>query len=451
MTAAILSCLLIYTAVVLFRPHWGIYTILALLPAYQIRFDVFGLPTTLLEWLILILAVVVLTRWLVRFPLNWPVSVAGLRKIRWLLFFILLFFLASLVSVFVSPVPVKALGIFKAYVFEGVLFWLLCLMLINSPKKLSYCFWALGLSVIALSLFGIFQYFTLYRLPPSWWGPGIEPRRVVSLYTYPNAVALLIAPILALFTALLIFRKKTEPTGKIIPSSPPPGGEEGGGEGVFIISKPFIITVLSLGLILLVLTFSRGGWIGYALSVLFLTLFSQYRKFILTALVIGILAILLIPTSRNRLLSAFTGTDPAGQERIKLWQTTADIIKDQPILGAGLMGFREWYGALRPNNNDEILNYPHNFFLNFWTETGLFGLLAVLGMLIWTFWQGIRLLRRDPSARPIILAVLAAWIALLGHGMLDAPFFKNDLSILFWFLLAIIPTLTLLKTPQEAR
>ncbi|MEK9181146.1 MAG: O-antigen ligase family protein [Patescibacteria group bacterium] len=429
MTVFIFISLAVYFLVILRKPHWGIYLILTLLPAYQIRFTVWGVPATFLELLVLILAAVTF----LHLAITWvetrtaPISLRLWRQNFEQLFFLLFLFLAAgAVAAAVSPSSLKALGIFKAYFAEGFLFWLLFIILIDSKEKLYGCMKALGVLVCYLAGFGLYQFFTLYRLPPAWWGLGLEPRRVVSLYTYPNAVALLITPILSLFTALLIFYKNIQAQ----------------------ISKKFLIVTLALGLILLVLTFSRGGWIGYAFAVLLLTLFSQYRKYILAALAIGLVVILLIPMSRNRLLPAFSGQDPAGNERIKLWQTTGQIIAAQPVLGAGLMGFREWYGAMRPNNHDEILNYPHNFFLNFWVETGLFGLLSVLGILLWTFWEGWKIYKSRPEYQTLILAGFAALAALLAHGMLDAPFFKNDLSILFWFLLAIVPVLKSLEKNQ---
>jgi len=422
----------IYAAVSVVRPAWGLYAILALLPAYQLRFSVFGLPTTFLEGLLLILTVVTIFQ---AFRLKaWRTK---LRKLTWPIFFILLFVAAGAISVLVSPVFLKALGVFKAYILEGAVFWLLCLLLIDSKTKLYRCLGALGFLVVYLSLFGIYQFFTLYHLPPSWWGPGVEPRRIVSLFTYPNAVSLLITPILAMFTALFFLAQ----TGN--------DSERREERSVFL-PKSFLTIVNLSGIVLLILTFSRGAWIGYIASIIFLLLFTKYKKTILLALGIGVLGLLIIPVSRARLLPVFLGTDPAGQERFKLWHKAGEIIGASPVFGSGLMGFRDWYGALRQINTDEILNYPHNFFLNFWVETGLFGLLAVISMLAWTAAKAQGFYRMHIESRPVVIATLSAWVALVVHGQFDSPFFKNDLAILFWFLLVIIPALYSINTSQEA-
>jgi putative inorganic carbon (HCO3(-)) transporter len=174
-------------------------------------------------------------------------------------------------------------------------------------------------------------------------------------------------------------------------------------------------------------------------------LFSKLKKTLLVFLVSVVALTFLIPATRQRLIPVFTGKDPAGQQRILLYEGAWKIIRVQPVLGAGLMGYRDWYGALRASQRDEILNYPHNFFLNFWVETGLFGLLSVLGMLSWTLVAAVRIYRAKPQNQALVLAVLAAWLALLVHGQFDAPFFKNDLAIFFWFLLAAIPVLACLS------
>ena len=433
--------LIIYFLITLYRPHWGIYIILLLLPSYQIRFQVFGIPSTFLEWLILILALSVFIKMLlsnhgrisqisIKAPPKVlrnpnPVQDKRLRTIfqnfPGLMIAMGIFLIASIIAIFVSPQTLKALGLFKAYIAEGILFWFLFVLLIDTREKLFSSIKALGLLIVYLSIFGLFQFFTLYRLPPSWWGPGTEPRRVVSLFTYPNAVALLITPILAIYSTLLIFKNKINNN----------------------LSATFLIVVNLLGITLLILTFSRGALLGYITAIFLLLFFSQFKKTAFALLTIGVVLILVIPATRNRITPIFTGTDPASYERIKLYKGSFEIIKQSPILGTGLYGFRNAYEELRGSNADEILNYPHNFFLNFWIETGILGLVAIMAMLIWTFQFGKKLYLQNREIQPLVLAVFAGLIVILVHGQVDAPFFKNDLAILFWFWLALLPTISM--------
>ncbi|MBI4054215.1 MAG: O-antigen ligase family protein [Candidatus Doudnabacteria bacterium] len=420
--------LVVYLLLTFFRPVWGTYLILLLLPTYQIRFQFFGLPTTFLEWMILLHALVTAV-WLLKKNIKLPLKKIVL-PLRWFIILAGAFATAAFLSVFVAPNTVKALGIFRAYILEALIFCVLLLVWINTKERLYRCFLCLGALVGYLAIFGFFQYLTLFALPPSWWGPGAEPRRVVSLFSYPNAVSLLIGPVLAALTALLVIKPQDHLVER---------------------HKKIIIFVLSLGIGLLVLTFSRGGWLGYTAATAFLLPFTKLKKTLLVLMAAAVVGSLMIPTFQERVLPALRGEDPAGQERLKLWAGAWEIIKIQPVLGTGLTGFREWYGALRTTNQDEILNYPHNFFLNFWVETGLLGLLAILGVFLWNFKTAAGMFTTRVSSRPLILAALAGLVNIFVHGLVDAPFFKNDLALSFWFFLSIIPAALLAENikPNE--
>jgi len=41
----------------------------------------------------------------------------------------------------------------------------------------------------------------------------------------------------------------------------------------------------------------------------------------------------------------------------------------------------------------------------------------------------------EQNGKMILLALMASMITLLVHGLVDVPYFKNDLSILFWLII----------------
>ena len=59
----------------------------------------------------------------------------------------------------------------------------------------------------------------------------------------------------------------------------------------------------------------------------------------------------------------------------------------------------------------------------------------IIGAAIAVTWGGWRRLR--DGWRPYQLGVLLALLAVVVHGMVDVPYFKNDLSFEFWTLLGI--------------
>ena len=123
-----------------------------------------------------------------------------------------------------------------------------------------------------------------------------------------------------------------------------------------------------------------------------------------------------------------------------MWEGTWRLLKAHPIFGAGLAGFPFLYNIYRDPAHVELFPYPDNFFLAIWSELGLAGL-AIFGWLIIKYIREIiRLLRKniDPYFRQIILGLAAAMIGLFSHGLVDTPYFKNDLSVMFWLSIGIL-------------
>lgn len=370
--------------------------ILALLPAYLIRLKIFGLPTTLLELLILLFLLACLVqfkRW------DWQ----KITKLRWLNLATGLFILAGIVSTIVSPETMKALGELKAFIFEPILVSYAALLVIQSEEDLKIALRWLFVSASLISLFGIIQYFTYINLPLRFWGTGAEIERISSVFDYPNALALYLAPLFGFFTVLLL--EKFE----------------------LIKEKKSYLFGLCLMLIALILTFSRGAWLAIFVTLLLLALRHFNLKKIILALVVVTAVLFFIPPIRNRISLGLT--DPSSSAHWDLMKIGIEKVIQGPILGNGLAGFPDT--LKQANFQGEILNYPHNIFLNFWLELGLLGLISFCGICILVFEQ----YKKHPKASTLACGMFI--MVLILHGLVDAPYFKNDLSVLFWFMVAV--------------
>ena len=122
--------------------------------------------------------------------------------------------------------------------------------------------------------------------------------------------------------------------------------------------------------------------------------------------------------------------DVSGDVRLALWQGTGNLLAARPWRGAGLSGFPTVYAEYKLDKHVELLQYPHNIFLDFWVELGILGLAWLLATLLiyWRSLLGWYRARQDPEA--IILA--AVMVAIVVYGIVDVPYFKNDLSVMFW-------------------
>ena len=163
---------------------------IAAMPLFVIRFSLFGLPTTVLE--ITILAAVITTilaYW--RKLRDWP-TIAQLA---------VLWVIIGLVSALYSPHQWSALGLWRAYFLEATLL-AGCVWTQVRQRGTQYVA-SLRMVVATLicmgtvvGLYAIYQHFTGYGIPPPWQDESV--RRVTAWLGYPNAVGLLLAPLVGL-------------------------------------------------------------------------------------------------------------------------------------------------------------------------------------------------------------------------------------------------------------
>src|SRR3989344_7630291 len=193
----ILLALVLFAGLVSLKREWGIYLIVLLLPTYQIRFQLGSIPLTFLECMILLLAgaefFYLAKNEKITQTLKQTFGTNFLRSA-----FIFLFLGAAAISVFMGPDLQKSAGIFKAYFFDAILFYFLVILIIDNEKKLNRLWQILEILITYISIFGIYQFLTLTSLPVSWWAVNVASRRITSLLNHPNALALLLGPVLAM-------------------------------------------------------------------------------------------------------------------------------------------------------------------------------------------------------------------------------------------------------------
>jgi O-antigen ligase len=147
--------------------------------------------------------------------------------------------------------------------------------------------------------------------------------------------------------------------------------------------------------------------------------------------------------------------DPASPDntlslRLSLWRSALNLLAHHPLLGGGLSGFQSSVQPYRDPAYREALIDPHNLFLNFWSETGLLGLLAFVWLSVVAVRYVARGVRGGSGSRALSIGVGAALLAVLVHGLLDVPYFKNDLALVFWVLLAV-QVASLARSPRLSR
>lgn len=390
--------------------------IVFLLPAYLLRFQVWFIPMTILELMILIVfGAFVWLRITNRYECT--NDKLSFSSYKWLILALIFF---STIAVFVSSNKLASLGVWKAYFIEPILFFIVFINTIKTKKDLKRIFIALGLSAIIVSAFAIFQKFTgLFIYNAEWQAEAT--RRVTSFFGYPNAVGLYLAPIVVLFAGIAL--QKLQKITKVTKM-----------DGLQIFG---CAAVIILGGMAIWFAKSEGAMAGVAFGLIFLGLFfKKLRSATLIFLACCLLAFIFIPQVNHFIIEKATLGDYSGNIRVIIWQETIQMLEQSPIFGVGLSNFQT---AIQPFHHTfrlyEIYFYPHNIILNFWTEIGVLGLLTMILLVIKIFTNYLKV--KNEENKGLYLILLCVMIAILVHGLVDVPYFKNDLAVLWWLIFGV--------------
>ncbi len=386
------------------KPAWAIYFVIAALPlSYQVRTSLFGLPLTLLELMILLLFPVFLIRnkfnwWpdFCRQPFFWPTAAV-------------LFF--ATISTFTSPNFIGGAGIWKAYFIEPVLFFVVVTNTIKTKKELPQLLWVLGISALYLSVIACWQKFSGWNMPEAFLKPDGSVDRVVSVFGYPNALGLYLGPIIILFTGFLRFGEKK------------------------ILGQLAKIIVIVSSFVAIILAQSEAAIISVLAIWLMLLLINKKTRLLALAIIATALILFFAaPPINEYLTTKLLLRDYSGFIRRLIWTESWQMLRDNWLWGAGLAGYQAKIASYHLPTF-EIYLYPHNIILNFWSELGIFGLFSFIWLGVVFIWKNIKNAITD-NGRIISITLIAVILQMIIHGLVDAPYLKNDLSVLFWLILA---------------
>jgi len=462
----VLIFILIFAIAAIRDFRWGLFIFLASLPSYLIRFKIFGLPTTMLEVMFWILFFIWITRMARR---GGPADNSNISVIRVgisplvkskIFLPVIIFFVSSIIAIWVSPNHLAALGIWRAYFLEPMIFFVMLISTVGGETANNTVgglaayklVWPLAISVFYISIIAIAQRFFGLAIPSPWQAE----LRVTSVFDYPNAVGLFVAPILMLILGLLISRIFANCTDLVTP--PHPRTPRSLGERVvrggiirvirvgisplvksrawFDVKTVFLVITFFLGILAIIFAKSDGAIIGLAagLAVFGLLYNRKARLAVAVAIIVISIVILAVPGVGERVANQFLLGDWSGYVRQTMWGETWQMLKDNPLFGAGLAGYQTVFAPYHEAKGIEIFLYPHNIIFNFWSELGILGLLAFGWMIIGWF---KRLQIADCRLQIFCVAATASMIVLLVHGLADVPYFKNDLAFLFWTIFAV--------------
>ena len=215
------------------------------------------------------------------------------------------------------------------------------------------------------------------------------------------------------------------------------------------ITKAFYFLSVIAIVACLILTWSRGAWLGAIIALVVFFLASNFRN--IWAVIIGLasmpaLALILPYEFVDRFTSTFSMNDSTVTYRFDTWKGVAGMIKDYfwTGIGVGESAFMQIYPKYALSGTETVM-HSHNLFLQILLELGILGLLVFL-IIIFMFTQkcfvGIKESRRGSKSRLMTSAGLASVCGALVTGLTDHTFYNYRVFLVFWVFVALTVALT---------
>lgn len=201
--------------------------------------------------------------------------------------------------------------------------------------------------------------------------------------------------------------------------------------------------IYAILLLALIIATRSMGAIGGTMLVMLIYFFKRsnlnFLKSAAAKIIIAILSlIVLLGIFYTKILPTYQTEWSSLDERGEIWLTSAEFLKNPStsIFGLGFGQFQDHYfknvaEVLGHEPLDYYVLQPHNIFLLFQFNFGLPGLLFIIFIILLTIKALIKF-KGKPDLRIIAYFMLLYFFI---HGLIDTPFFKNDMLILFILIL----------------
>jgi putative inorganic carbon (HCO3(-)) transporter len=350
-------------------------------------------------------------------------------------FLALLYWSAVSIATAMSPVKKAAfVGWQKLTLY--LLFFALVARVLRSPRIRSCVIAVYLLAALAVSVYGLQQWFSGTAALATWVDPTSPLSKTTRVYSYlgnPNLLAGYLIPAIA-FSVAAVFVWQSW------------------------MQKALAAVMVMVNGVCLALTFSRGGWIGIvvAVGVLLLLLahwWSIYlpqfwRRWSLpivlgSAAVVVALAVIIVEPLRDRVGSMFAGRgDSSNNFRINVWMAAIEMIKDHPIwgIGPGNVVFNKIYPLYMRARYSALSAY--SILLEVTLEAGIIGLTCFLWLLLVTVtqgWNAIQRLRQLGNRDGLwLIAAIASLFGMFAHGLVDTVLYRPEVNTLWWLMFGMI-------------
>lgn len=275
--------------------------------------------------------------------------------------------------------------------------------LIKTSQDLVNLIKVVAFSILVPAILALYQFFT---------NTGISIpaddiyNRIYGTFAHPNLLAFyLLIPIF--LGVWLAFRKKIGWPG------------------------PSWLILIILYFIVLVLTYTRGAWLAFMITLLIIGLI-RYRKLLVVSLGVIFIAYLIITPLQTRINDIIYPSSYGSVEwRYNLWQDSLSYAKKKPILGYGTGTSTE---IIFEERGPELGSpHAHNDYLKILLENGAVGLLAYFLLIILVLYSLFKKHQKaSGSSRDLVLVVMALSLGLFIMSFGDNVIRNTALQWTYW-------------------
>lgn len=206
--------------------------------------------------------------------------------------------------------------------------------------------------------------------------------------------------------------------------------------------KTLLLASMGGVVIALLLTFSRGAFLGFILVNIIYLFSRRNRKIMLLAVALVPVALYLMPGAvMSRVEMGWgSGANEVSAGRVEdIWMPLMGEIFDHPFFGNGI-GAVMWAKAMIHEQMFQV-GHPHNAYLQAYLDMGITGLVLILGF--WAYaWRGFRTLSRDervePELRGFFEGAAAGLVSFLVAGMAGSSFEPAPEQAFLWLAVGVM-------------
>jgi O-antigen ligase len=203
-----------------------------------------------------------------------------------------------------------------------------------------------------------------------------------------------------------------------------------------------LVGSLALLIAALVMTHTRGAWIGFAAGAA-LILGCRQKRLLLALPVVAVAVFLAAPEAvRVRIRSIIDPQDVTARERLYMWGSGVQIVRDHPWTGVGINGVKSVYQAYKhPNAVRDQRAHLHSNLFQIAAERGLIGVACWLWIWVAFYGQAWTIFRvrgpDTPRASALVVGSLASITGFHVAGLFEFTFGDSEVIMLVYFLMAL--------------